>query len=237
MGRGGLVLPRTAPALVAAARLNARVGCLSAVELAGVPLLVRPVLPHLLSRRARTEPGVRWHRRGGTLLVQDLAEAVLEVCRCCPRIEALAVVDAVLGRRLLRFGDLRAARLGREREDVHWVLDHADPEAGSPLESALRGVLLTAGVRGVQSQAQLSGVGRVDLLVDGWLVLEADGFEFHRGRTDYRNDRRRSGAATVRGYITLRFSYEDVLERPAECVDAVRTALARRRRGAYVTAI
>lgn len=237
VGRGGLVLPGAAPALVAAARLSARVGCLSAVALAGVPVLVEPSVPHLLAHRQRAELGVQWHRRVGSDLVQDLAGAVLEVCRCRPRVEALAVVDAALGRGLVREAELRAARLGREPENVQWVLDHADPEAGSPLESALRGLLLTAGVRGVQSQAQLSGVGRVDLLVDGWLVLEADGFEFHRGRADYRTDRRRSGAATVRGYITLRFSYEDVLGHPTACVDAVRTTLDRHRRGAFATAI
>lgn len=182
------------------------------------------------------EPGVRWHRRAGAELIQDLAGAVLEICRCRPRLEALAVVDAALSRGQVELPDLLRRRQLHEPPTLHWVLSHADPASESPLESALRGLLISAGIRGVQSQAQLAGVGRVDLLVDGWLVLEADGYAFHRGRHDYRTDRRRAAAATIRGFITLRFSYEDILGDPAGCVDAVRAALARRRPGAFRTA-
>ena len=71
------------------------------------------------------------------------------------------------------------------------------------------------------------GVGRVHLVLDGWLVVEADGFEHHSSRADYRNDRRRSNAIAIAGYELLRFSYEDIVHNPAYVVETRRRVLAR----------
>lgn len=78
-------------------------------------------------------------------------------------------------------------------------------------------------------QVFIRGVGRVDLLVDGWLVIEADGYEFHRSRADYRNDRRRGNALAARGYALLRFSYEDAVHHPGYVAGTVREVLAGQR--------
>jgi len=66
-------------------------------------------------------------------------------------------------------------------------------------------------------------VGRVDLLVDGWLIVECDSEQFHGTWTVHKKDRRRDMAALDRGYATLRLLAEDILYRP----DRVRAALER----------
>jgi very-short-patch-repair endonuclease len=71
----------------------------------------------------------------------------------------------------------------------------------------------------------LDGVGRVDLLVDGVLVVELDGFEHHSDRAHYRNDRRRANALTCLGLRLVRFTYEDVMHRPDWVVACVLQAL------------
>ena len=58
------------------------------------------------------------------------------------------------------------------------------------------------------------------------LLIEADGFEFHRERSDYRKDRRKANAFLVGGWMLLRFSWEDVMGSPDYVVATVRAALA-----------
>ena len=90
------------------------------------------------------------------------------------------------------------------------------------MESCLR--LIAARLGEVESQVWIEGVGRVDLVVDGWLVLEADGFAHHSDRASYREDRRRWNALVEAGYTVLRFTFEDVVrneERVAALIASV----------------
>ncbi len=237
-GRSGLTRPGAPRALVAAVGHRAVLACLSALEFEQSPVLLVPDVPHLASSRHRTGPGRVWHRlprsSAGALAV-PLATAVAQVARCRPAPEVLAAVDAVLRSGRLTREEVAAELHAHEVGLLRWALRHADPRSESVLESALRAVLLTGGVGGLELQAPLHGIGRVDLLVDGWLVLEADGYRFHSGRSDYRTDRRRTVAATVAGYVTLRFSWEEIVLRPDEVLHAVRATLDRRRAGAFRT--
>jgi very-short-patch-repair endonuclease len=106
------------------------------------------------------------------------------------------------------------------------VLTLADGSSESPLESIARVLLRVRGLN-VQTQVHVEGVGRVDLLVEGVLVVELDGFEHHSDRADYRNDRRRANALTCLGLRLIRFTYEDVVHRPNWVVACVLEALRR----------
>ncbi len=79
----------------------------------------------------------------------------------------------------------------------------------------------------VQREVVVEGVGRVDFLVGDRLIVELDGYEFHSGRAEYRNDRARWNRATARGLVTLRITAEMILRRPEEFIRLVRAALAR----------
>jgi len=73
---------------------------------------------------------------------------------------------------------------------------------------------------------KISGVGWVDLLVEGRIVVELDGFAYHSGRVEYREDRRRDRELVRQGYLVLRFTFEDVMRDPEIVVRAVLAVLA-----------
>ena len=103
------------------------------------------------------------------------------------------------------------------------------------LESLLRHELLRAGIDGLELQVRLPGVGRVDVLVDGWLVVEADGHAFHSDRAAIRRDNDRSARALTEGYLTLRFGYEEIRRAPGSVSAVVTRALTRGRDGRFRT--
>ena len=97
-----------------------------------------------------------------------------------------------------------------------------DPRAEAGTESLTRLILRTIGCR-FDLQVRIDGVGRVDFVVDGWLIIECDSREFHSSWEAHARDRRRDASALERGYATVRLLAVDVLENP----DAVRAQLQR----------
>jgi very-short-patch-repair endonuclease len=57
-----------------------------------------------------------------------------------------------------------------------------------------------------------------------WLVVETDGFQFHRGQVAFEDDRKRDLELRARGFEVLRLTYRQVTE------DSVRTATVLRER-------
>lgn len=106
------------------------------------------------------------------------------------------------------------------RQAVAWV----DERSESSLESGLRMLVTLLGR--ATTQAWVPGVGHVDIVFDGWLALEGDGFEFHSDRRAYREDRRRGNALVVGRYVLLRFTWEDVFLRPHYVLQVVTETLA-----------
>ena len=78
---------------------------------------------------------------------------------------------------------------------------------------------------GVEVQVEIDDVGRVDLVVDGWLIIECDSEQFHSGWDAGRRDRRRDLAAAALGYTTLRPIAEDIMYHPDRVLAAVRAAV------------
>ena len=72
-------------------------------------------------------------------------------------------------------------------------------------------------------------VARVDF---AWpecgVVVEVDGFDYHRERADYLSDRRKSNELTRLGYVLLRYGWEDVVLRPDHVIEEVRGMLSSR---------
>jgi very-short-patch-repair endonuclease len=56
----------------------------------------------------------------------------------------------------------------------------------------------------------LPGVGRVDLIIDGWLIVECDSRAHHRDWAAQVRDKRRDIAAAGLGYTTIRPVAEDI---------------------------
>jgi very-short-patch-repair endonuclease len=62
----------------------------------------------------------------------------------------------------------------------------------------------------IRRQVELDGVGRVDFLVNGWFIVEVNGYQFHSSRDDWRKDMARLNAAELFGYGTLSYAPEQV---------------------------
>lgn len=71
------------------------------------------------------------------------------------------------------------------------------------------------------------------VLVDAlWIrervIVELDGFEYHRTRSAQRRDAERDRRLTLAGYLVLRFGWHEVVERPSATARAIRDLLRRR---------
>jgi len=232
--RGAYALPGADPALRAAIQLGGVLACTSAATSLGLPVLVargiHVIVPRGWSHAALS--GVHVHRRDLNPherlgVTTSLLRTVLDCARELPIREALVVCDAALRAGLDEARLRTAATLARGNgaAAIRAVVAMADAGAESPIESCLRLVAQRLGT--VVPQVWIDGVGRVDLVVDGWLVIEADGFEHHSDRASYREDRRRGNALTLLGYTVLRFSYEDIVHHEDVVAEVIARVLAR----------
>jgi very-short-patch-repair endonuclease len=237
---GGFALPGADPEFATAVRLGGVVSHISAARLHQFELWRPPTRLHISVPRNSpvTEDGVRVHRR--PLPPADLEpwrpitaplRTALDCGRSLPFCDAVVLLDSGLRLGKYTLAALLAAAKqarGNDTAALRRAVNHVDRMAGSGLETASRLLVELLG-RNIQSQVWIAGVGPVDLLVDGWLVIEADGFEFHSKREDYRKDRRRSNALAERGYVLLRLSFEDVKYRPAKVLAQIERVLAQGR--------
>ena len=75
------------------------------------------------------------------------------------------------------------------------------------------------------------GPYRVDFLYEAErLVVEVDGYRFHRGRDRFVGDRRRRGGLLARGYEVFPITWPDLVERPEATMYSLRAARDTRRR-------
>lgn len=143
---------------------------------------------------------------------------------CRPAEHALAMLDSALHERLIRTDDLPALT-ARVPAGKRGVVRLADSRAESGLESIVRYLLFLAGIV-ADVQVDIPGVGRVDLLIGGWLIIELDGRAFHSEARAFSRDRDRDAAAAGLRYRTLRFTYKQVMTEWPVVLTAVRAALA-----------
>ena len=232
LGGGTYALPAAAPDAVLAARLGGRLTCISATQRYGLDVLSPPVVPHVVVPRncSVDASDAVVHRASvpGTGPVVPVLPALVAVLRCLETVEAVVVVDSALRQRVARRRSLDVRLRGPGSVEARRRLGLADARSGSVIETVARLALRQVGLP-VDCQVPVPGIGRVDLVVDGWLVVELDGFAYHSDRDRYRTDRRRTNGLVAQGYRVLRFSYEDVMYRLADLVAQVVAVHARGR--------
>jgi very-short-patch-repair endonuclease len=205
-------LPDAAADVVVAATLSGRLTCVSAAKHLGLDVLEMPTLAHVAVAKgsSRVSDGAVVHRTGvGAGWLVDVEQALLDCLRCRPPVESLVMIDSALRKRLVMVERLLRRLQGPGSVRARGTLRLADARSGSAIETVARVALVGAGLT-VRSQVYISGVGRVDLLIDGWLVVEIDGYAYHSSREQFRNDRRRANRLAEKGFVLLRFSFEDV---------------------------
>lgn len=198
--------------VIEAVRVGGRLSCLSLLQAIGVFVhscdALHIQVPHGTSRlRTPATPTTRLHWHVPTddepsLHAGSLTVAVRESVRCQEPRAAIATLDSVLHHRLLTLEQLTvifATLPARYRA----ILRLVDPSAESGPETYMRLILRALGLR-FQAQVYIPGVGRVDFLVEGWLIIECDSRQFHEGWGKQVDDRNRDLSAAGLGYVTLR---------------------------------
>lgn len=211
---GVLALPDAPPDYTAAVLNNGLLTCASAAAHYRMWLLYPPQAHHVscldgysgghVNHRLRTVPV---HPR---LPLVGLVDVLLHALHCLPALEAAVMVEGALRRRdtVKEFLEQRLSgnRNGKARAALELVTGCAD----SAIEVVARVLFRNAGIQ-VETQVNLEGVGRVDFLLEGFLVVEIDGAAFHSDRKALRRDLRRNNMTIAGGYLVLRYSYEDIM--------------------------
>jgi len=227
VGRGELVHVRrdryavssTHQDIVDAVRIGGRVSCLSLLALLGVfvfrcrelHVLVAPGSSRLRAVKGR-KTVLHWKVLTDVrdaLHAAPLIDAVPHSVLCQAPREALATLDSVVHHGLLTLDEL-AAMFAALPIRFRPLLALVDPSAESGPETFMRLLLRAMGVA-YETQVYLDGVGYVDFVVDGWLIIECDSKEFHEGWEKQVQDRERDIAAARLGYVTVRPLAKDIL--------------------------
>lgn len=220
----------------------------SAAEHYGLPLLVDPPVPEIALPRGGRGSSVpaRTARTCRRVLTKDELtqgvthpmRTVLDCAATLPDNEALAVVDSALRgdddnpplvarSQLLEAAD-HVARPDRAR--VRRLVAQADGGAANPSESALRHLALQ--VEGLQLETQVTiTCGDDEYTVDvadrrRRLVLEFESHEWHNTKDGFAADCARYTALTSRGWMVLRFTWNDVMHHPETVVARIAAAVA-----------
>jgi len=247
--RDHYALPSTDLHVLRAVRVGGRLGCMTALRAFGIFGFEGQVthihLPRELSR-ARSPHDRRHHltraNRAGTelhwsaLLEPEagsevsvgVVDALAQTVRCSPPHLALASIENALFLGKVDgagIADLFAG-LGSEHQ---FLRARIDPRSESGQETVLRTALEDAGLRS-EIQVLIPGVGRVDGVVEGRLIWEADSRLAHDGWELHVRDRDRDIDAARLGYMSLRPAYNRTMHRTNEVVDAIRHLLDSTRR-------
>ena len=243
--RGHYALPDTDAHVLEAVRLGGRLACVSALANSGIftldstfahihldPTASRLRAPHNRFQQltAQNRDGVELHwgqlldPAGGSECRIGLADALIQVFRCQKPRFAIASLDNALYQRLLTAQAVPQifAALPAEFQSLRTLID-CRSESGQ--ETVLRLVIKGAGFH-VEIQVGIGGVGRVDMIVEGRIVVEADSRQFHDGWEAHARDRTRDCDLAMLGYLTLRVLYRDIIHHPERIIAAITGLLA-----------
>lgn len=232
-----------------AVRIGGRVGCLSALQSAEVfvfqntacHVVVAPNASRLRSaftettrlRRLddRTPCVVHWAEpvdgASSSDLFTGIVDALAQSLFCQPPRMSVASIDSALNLRLVS-NDEVAALFSQVPERFRSLAPLIDGRAESGPETILRLLLRAAGYE-FEIQVVIDGIGRVDFVVEGVVLVEVDSRAHHEGWEKQKRDRRRDLVAAELGYMSLRPLYEDVMFDGQRVIRAIAGLLAGRR--------
>lgn len=235
VARGVYALALVDEARLAAGRVGGVVSHLSAALAHGLKVKRPPERPVVTVRRNRSPK----HPDGTDVRYADwradevvsgglttVTRTVVDCARTLPYDEALAVADSAL-----RSGKVTRARLENAvalsprtgRSQAERVIRAATPLAANPFESVLRAIAEQVPGLVVVPQLAVGTIGHADLGDPRLrIAIEADSYEFHAIPEAFRYDVRRYTAMVRRGWLVVRFVWEDVMHEP----DLVRDVLA-----------
>ncbi|WP_243842147.1 endonuclease domain-containing protein [Microbacterium hydrocarbonoxydans] len=205
--------------MVEAAEHGGSIGCETAARHLGLWVLDEPGI-HVWMRSDRHHHGSasrtcectrHWDAGPGeeTFGLPSLPRVLLQIYRCRGAEAFFVALESarrvgLLPRAALRWLRSVVDRTGRD------LIDFSRDDSDSGLESLVR-LRIRKYRWSVRTQAEIIGTGRVDLLVDDWLIIETDGKDNHDGASHRHRDLVRDATAASWGHVSLRFDYAMVL--------------------------
>lgn len=245
--RDHYALPGTAQQIISAVRVGGRIGCVTALGASGV-FAYDASYPHIhmeesMSRsrspRDRRIPLTPHNRDGCSLhwwplfdrergrdCSVSISDALAQGLRCQKPWHALASVDNALFQGMIDIGDLHQI-FANVPLRLQYLMSLADGRAEAGQETVLRMIVRETGLD-YELQVEIPGVGRVDMVVAGCLVLEADSRLAHDGWEKHVEDRGRDLLLAAQGYMSLRPAYQHTMHYPQLVRDAVAHLVAAR---------
>lgn len=220
-------LPELDSTRALAAELGGTISHLSAAQHHGWGVKVVPPLPTITVPRssrapqARAKAELRWGDLPAGSIKEGVTTPVQTVVDCSRAYAfdvALCVADSALRSGLVTQDALleaaaRSPRTGRSR--ALRVARSASALADNPFESVLRAIALEVPGLAVRPQGWIGTAGRSDLVDDRLLIaIEADSWEHHGHLDAFKHDVRRYAEFARRGWVVVRFLWEDVMHDP-----------------------
>lgn len=216
--RGWVCTPAAPPEAVRAIELGGLLGGASALRSHGIwadgtELVVATAptasrLPPVAANERRVWMNPRFAISSARPWRVSVLDALLQHATVADRPSLVASVDSALNTRRMTKSDF-GLLLAALPQHLRGIRREVDGRSMSGTETKLRLACVAVGLR-VELQASVANVGFVDLLIDGWLIVEVDSHQFHDAPTYQHNDRIRDGNAVLGGFGNLRFDYQMV---------------------------
>lgn len=158
---------------------------------------------------ARCDCTTHYFRDGSALGLVDVETALVHLFHCEGAEAFFVSLESALQQRKLPASARLRMRAGLPAS-ARRLVDFARSDAESGLESLLRVRLHLLGIA-LQTQVHIDGVGRVDFVAAGRLIIEVDGRQNHATSERRHHDLVRDAAASAVGYETLRFDYAQIV--------------------------
>lgn len=205
---------------------NACLSCVSAAQIYELPILMeeRPQKTHLSvaynhgmhPSKLRRFDDVCIHREQimsdeeRRTHVASIGTVLERVLVCMPLKVSLPMLDAARNRGLYDISTLAMPSTGSRLPHLREALSLSSDRARSILETVARLQLIDMGLT-PQVGVWIEGVGEVDMIILDFIVIEVDGWAFHSSKEQREKDLKRDRELLRRGFVVLRFTYDDVM--------------------------
>ena len=205
---------------------NACISCVSAAQMYELPVLMeeRPQKTHLSvsynrgmhPSKLRRFDDVCVHREQFVsdeerrTHVASIGTVLERVLVCMPLKVSLPMLDAARNRGLYDVSTLTIPPTGSRLPHLREALSLSSDRARSILETVARLQLIDMGLT-PQVGVWIEGVGEVDMIILGFIVIEVDGWAFHSSKEQREKDLKRDRELLRLGFVVLRFTYDNVM--------------------------
>ena len=205
---------------------NACISCVSAAQIYELPILMeeRPQKTHLSvaynrgmhSSKLRRFDDVCIHREQSITdeekrtHVASIGTVLERVLVCMPLKVSLPMLDAARNRGLYDVTTLTIPPTGSRLPRLREALSLSSERARSILETVARLQLIDMGLT-PQVGVWIEGVGEVDMIILGFIIIEVDGWAFHSSKEQREKDLKRDRELLRLGFVVLRFTYDNVM--------------------------